>query len=506
MTLIVLVMALASLVIGEKVQAGGGLGWDGVTYAGLVRSLDDLVTNRELTTYYAQRVLPAALMRAALLVLGKPLTNANIILAFEIYGVVLAVGATLLWRRIADQLALSIAARWIGFSALFINFAFSKQDFFIPVLTDLTAFVAGLLLLYFYIRKNRSAVLVVTVLAAFCWPIAALSGGALLLFMHLRGEKIWGSPDRGRLAPFLGRPLVIIAFLIAGLLYLIAVVLTASDVACPALSRGFAAIAVSAPRALQEKLLGPNACGGFASVLTAIPTLLLFGAGVLWLACSGLRPQRLGQELGRIRLLDVFAFALALLLPWIGIKLLANPALPNVSSPLLLLRLSLFQPKGMVLMPLVSLGAYWGPMILLLIMRWGNFLHAAHRLGPGVVLLICFNIPFGIVGEPRFVTLAWPFLVITMVVALDGSPPSRRFGYAFAFISIAFAQFWLPLNYVRWNNNDYIDLLVFPKQLLFMHYGLWMSWTGYVFQGIMLLVCGISFWYSCAPRCSAQKT
>ena len=490
MTVIVLIMAVASLLIGEKVQAGAGLGWDGITYAKMVRGLDKQIAGGELSTYYAQRSLTPAVIRAALLALGTPFTNANIIRAFELWNALLAVGATLLWQRIAIRLRFGAAACWIGFAALFMNFAFAKQNFFYPVLTDMTALFLSMTTMLCTLERRRLALLATTVVAAFCWPTAALSGALLLLFRSVRGEGLWHEPVEPGAAPRRRRGLLAAGVAVLAL-YLLAVALTASGLLCPVLDRAMSIVVASSPAAVKAKIAGANACSAFAGMLTAVPTFALVGAAVLTLALAGLNWRALGTKAREMRPLDVLAAMLALLLPMIGTRLIANPALPNVSSPFALLKAALLPPEAMVLMPLVSVGVFWGPAVVLMMLQWRRFAAAARALGPGWVALLSFNLPFAVVGEPRFVTLAWPFLVVALVCAIDQQPVRRRFGWAFAAASLFFAQFWLPLNYLRWDRQDFQNLLVLPKQLYFMHYGLWMSWPAYVAQSLALLIVGI---------------
>lgn len=500
MTMIVLAMALASMLVGEKVQAGGGLGWDGVTYARLVRGLGSVVGDGKLSSYYAQRLMPAALVRAALLAFHQPLTNASIIHAFEIYNAILALIATLLWTRIADRLQLGIAARWIGFSALFINFAFSKQDFFYPVLTDMTAYVAGFLLLMFALERRRGALLATTTVAAFCWPIAVPSGALLLLLCHTRGEVLWGDTDSVSVSRWRDRRTLLAIACVALAIYLGAVTLAVSGLACPVVDHLLAQGRAVASAAMRRRLVLLDGCRAFGSLLTAVPMLLLVGSGVFRLALFGLQIRKVWAEARRIRAADYACSGLSITIPLIGVKLLSSPTVPNPSSLLLLVRLGLFPTEGMAFMPLVSLGAFWGPAVLVICLRWADVSRAARRLGPGFVALLCFNIPFAIVGEPRFMTLAWPFLVVLMVCALDARSIRRGFGYAFAALSVFLAQFWLKINYVRWLPDNGKDLLAFPKQLYFMHYGLWMGWFGYLTQATILLIASGSLWAASRPR------
>jgi hypothetical protein len=184
MFLIVLVLGLLNFFWGELVPAGGGLGWDGVLYADMARNLGSIISGGQLSSYYAQRFLPSVIVRGILLCTRVPISNTNIIRGFEVYNLVLLLGACCVWKRLADAVHLSLAGRWIGFSGIFVNFECSKQAFFYPVLTDVTALFIGILLLLFFVEKKQVALFVTTVIGAFSWPVVSVYGALLLLFMR----------------------------------------------------------------------------------------------------------------------------------------------------------------------------------------------------------------------------------------------------------------------------------------------------------------------------------
>ena len=120
MFLVVLVLGLLNFFWGERVPAGGGFGWDGVVYAHMVRNLGSMISEGQLSSYYAQRILPSAIVRGMLLCSGVPMNNTNIIRGFEVYNLVLLLGACWAWKRISGAVHLSLAGRWIGFSGIFV--------------------------------------------------------------------------------------------------------------------------------------------------------------------------------------------------------------------------------------------------------------------------------------------------------------------------------------------------------------------------------------------------
>ena len=182
MTLIVIALGVLNFFFGEIVPAGGGFGWDGVNYANMTRNLESMISNGQLSNYYAQRILPSAVVRGMLLFLDASFNDRNIIRGFELYNLMLLVAATWVWKRIADNFSISLGGRWIGFCGLFLSYMCSKQTFYYPVLTDVTALFIGLLALLFYVEKHPFALLATTIIGAFAWQIVSICGALLLIF------------------------------------------------------------------------------------------------------------------------------------------------------------------------------------------------------------------------------------------------------------------------------------------------------------------------------------
>jgi len=496
MMLIVCALGVLNLFWGEKVPAGDGFGWDGVMYADMVRHIDAMIRAGELSGYYAQRILPATLVRCMLLGVGAPLSAPNIIRGFELYNLTLLVGAVWVWKRVAGDLSLSLAGRWIGFSGIFINFACSKQAFYYPVLTDVTALFVAMLLLLFQVEKRPLALFLTTVAGAFCWPVVSVCGALLLIFLgaQLPQSVIAPAPPAPAVKPtrLLGRvrravPALLVLYL---LLYLALIWL--APLSGPGLDHGVLALAnLVRPSAVPrlEKLLLLQ--GSFALVrqfLTALPSIAALLVVLAMLIGSRSFLPALLASIVRARLPLVALAGAAFLIPALLVRMLSNPHIANVSGLFLLIKLILLPQDGKFFLPMVSLAVFWGPLVLLLALRWGTFCVQARRLGPGVVAVIGISLLLGLVGEPRFLTLAWPFLVLGITLDLEGVRTRAPFRCALVIITVVFSQFWLRINAAPWPQPDTEGILLFPKQLYFMHLGLWMSWWSYSVQGVLLVL------------------
>lgn len=520
MILIVAALGLLNFFWGEKVPAGGGLGWDGVRYAEMVRNLDSMISGGQLSSYHAQRILPSVIVRSLLLFFGVTMSDTNIIRGFELYNLVLLVGACWAWKRVADNLSLSLAGRWIGFSGIFINYQCSKQAFYYPVLTDVTALFVAMLLLLFYVEKKPIALFATTIIGAFCWPVVSVCGAFLLIFQRaeLPKEVITPTPPtftiKSVTLPYLVKlgGLVVLLLSIIGYIIL-AQVVPVTEHACNVFNNELKILVNAMPpsvipsierlldgRSLERLLVGNGPCAlerlltSLEQFLTALPSLYGMLVALTMLIGSGSFFQAVVASLRRTRLPLVVLAIAAVLIPFYIVKAISNPGIANPNTLRELIKL-LFLPmdnlQGKFLLPIVTLAVFWGPVVLLLLLYWKAFCVEARKLGPGVVAIIGIALLLGMVGEPRFITITWPFLVLGLVLAIETSSTKASFKYVLTALTVVYAQFWMKLNLAPWSGADYEGLQEFPKQVYFMHYGLWMSWWSYAIQLIALVLSAI---------------
>jgi hypothetical protein len=146
---------------------------------------------------------------------------------------------------------------------------------------------------------------------------------------------------------------------------------------------------------------------------------------------------------------------------------------------------------GKFLQPLVSLAVYWGPVVILLLLKWKTFCQEARSLGSGFVGVVALILPLGLATEPRFITFAWPFLVLGAALTIERTVTTRNFLVIFAFLVVLLGQFWMKINLAPWTGTDYEMLDSFPKQILFMHLGMWMNWWSYSLQFIVIILAAL---------------
>ena len=478
MMLIIITLGVLNFFFGELVPAGDGFGWDGAIYADLTRNLNLIISNNQLSNYYAHRILPSAIVSSMLTLLGAAFSNANIIQGFQLYNILLLIAACWVWKRLANNYSISLGGRWIGFSSIFINFSVSKQAFYYPILTDVTALFLGLLLLLFYVEKRPIALFFATIIGAFVWPLVSLYGAILLLFINSNissdfiEPKILNYENESRQ---IKRAWIIL--LVASILCLILLKVASGNSAVFTLNFLLNNIVTKAGLNETNKLT-------VAGLITGLPsiTIVLIGLNMIIGSWQLMKPLAI-DLLKPCRLYLVALATTAILIPWYVINAISNPLIMNPNSYKWIIHHLFFTDrKSMLLLPFVSLVVFWGPAVSLLLLYWKEFCIELRKLGPGIMAMIGLTLPLGLITEPRYVTLGWPFMVFALVMALEKTNRTESFKYIFAILTIIYAQFWMKINLAPWPTNDFEGIKQFPKQIYFMHYGFWMNWLAYLIQ------------------------
>ncbi|WP_354078468.1 hypothetical protein [Bradyrhizobium sp. S3.5.5] len=465
MIAIVLVLGVSNLLFGEIVPAGGGFGWDGVTYADMVRRLGSMISNGQLSHYYSQRILPSVIVRSMLTVSGNDLSNQNIIRGFELLNLLALLLGVIIWKRMADLLSIGPSGQWIGFASLFLNYFATKNLMYYPVLTDGVALIVNLLLLLLYLERRALLILIVTIAGSFAWQLTGVYGAILLISLNLKLPDVQSvqlplTPSDGMRNDRQMRTFRLFVAIVA------------------------AAISIFVLASLTRAIKTGSQFHELGIFLTGAPSLMIVVLA-LWILIGPVLLSRSPLAMLADVPLRFFLLAAAgLLIPHIAFTAISNPDVANPSGIFYVLKLIVFPMtgRGKFLMPFLSATLLWGPAVLLVILRWKDVSAELRKLGVGPLGIVAATLPLVLVTESRFILGAWPSLVLGLALALNRSGVSNLFKYLFATLTILNTQLWLKFNIAPWEGNDYADLTEFPKQMYFLHYGPWMGWPAYLVQ------------------------
>ncbi|MEY2490462.1 MAG: hypothetical protein QOC70_2404, partial [Verrucomicrobiota bacterium] len=139
MTLVMLLIGVASILWAEKLEINQGFGWDGVGYATWAKNFYQSVIIDKVPDYYVKRILPSAIVHYGSRLVTAPFLpdakrdailneSRNVVRCFDLYNLLLVLVAVSTWGLIARELNISRRGTWFGFCFLFLNYAILKNN------------------------------------------------------------------------------------------------------------------------------------------------------------------------------------------------------------------------------------------------------------------------------------------------------------------------------------------------------------------------------------------
>jgi hypothetical protein len=458
MALLVAAFSLWAIFGGEILTVNNGFGWDGTTYAAMARNFDSQVFGRKLDAYRIQRIVPSGAVYYGLRLVGlSTADDSHILRGFQVYNMLLLIAGVYAWSGIAARLGLSPRQTWLGFAAIYVNFAVLKMTFFSPVLTDTTALAAGMFLLYGHLAGHTWLVWLVGLVGAFAWPL--LLPMALVLLAFPRGAA---QPDS-----------------------------QAERLPARWWIAGGSAVAVAA--AWRVYVVGQTIDGAgpiwYAWVpLAAVVLCAYLAAATWWLVDRGVL-ARFRHALGESRWRGVLAaLGLAAAVAALRTLVFVPSAAPGytLKQYLCTILVSSVAKPGIFF---VAHAVYFGPIVLAAILLWPRVCERIRGQGLGMVILAWAAVVLSIASESRQLLSFLPLVAMFTVQTMDGLPRQRWHDFALVVAGLVASKCWLPLNHGPTTGN----LLEFPDQFYFMNQGPWMSDGTYLVQGAIVLALAAVF-------------
>ncbi len=469
---LVVLGALASAALGERVPLHGGFGFEGWSvYRPIVQDLPGHLREGRIDAYSIQRVLPFAAAHLTLRALGQPLDDAAILTFFAAWNLLVLGLGVWVWLLVAADHGLSPVGRWLGFLGLFAGFAVLKLAFYYPVNIDPTALLVGLAALLFYRRGTTAGLVLVSLAGLAVWP-TTLPLHALLLLLPARAR--W--PDAGRRLP--GSLALVVAL----------------------------ALAVVAVFARTWLLTDRRPDPGIAPAVTwALPLAHLAVAAWIVLGLAPLvgriplRPAAWWPTVrGGLTVAAAAAVGLLVAVHLLLTRVLAAPGEPRLTAAEFLTAYVNFGATTRPLQFLVAHAVYFGPVVLAAVLLWPDVARRLHALGAGLVAVGAYAVLMAVNAESRHLTNVLPMIVLPTVMALEARRPSRATLAVLAAAAFAFSKAWLPINRLAAASGvpmaDFPlgagDFQAFPAQLYFMSFGPWMSNGMLLLQGALAALLG----------------
>ncbi|HSW93936.1 MAG TPA: hypothetical protein VLJ15_06260 [Gammaproteobacteria bacterium] len=448
---------------GERIPEAHGIGFDGVLYASMAEHFPAFIFHHAQSAYSIQRMLPSGIIYYVIRLFHFSVKHEQMPFVFSIYNTVILTLAVYFWHKIANFLRWNGQVRILSFCGLFLNYAILKMNTYDPVLTDTSAFVCSLAMLYFYLTDIKWALLLTTIVGTFIFPTLMLAGLVLFIFLNKDQNKSYRPVENNQFAS-------VILSLVCALLLSMAIFVIYRKWG----QQGFALgsyyqspvlyISLFAVFIFLYQIFYPVVENGKQTVSTVFRQAMsyrLIVAVVLGLFLKFLVACLASPKAGPM--------TLAVFLKTIFINSLAYPFIFLVSHII-----------------------YYGPVVCLIVFFWREVIrYLKSREDTGLfVLAVCYSILL-IDTEARQIINFLPVIAIGLFQVLNKKHIPLPFVFSFLGLDLLLSRCWLPLSH-GWASlltNPPEVTLAFPMQWYFMSFGPWMSHSMYL---IFLLVSVIS--------------
>jgi hypothetical protein len=466
---------------GDRTADCDGLGNDGTLYAYLARDLPGGLKEK-LPWERLQRLLPSAVVWAAFEVLDvHERDNETIIRAFRLWNAACLVGCVLLWHVLGNCLRLGQAGRWFGFLALFLSYAFALWTWYYPVLTDTTTLLFGLMLAVAVVRRSLLGMTLVTLVGSFVSSTFNL--WTLPLFLMVR------APAPRPVAPALQWRVRLLALVTA--------------------------VAGAAVTLYCYYVLDYRPYGGTPSIRTDLfPLSVLALAVYLGLAYRPLlawqpvvEPRQWWRQ---VSLLGLGVWVLINVAVKAGCEWLQPGGSAATSAGVMMFAWgggsSVFIRGTVVpLLFVVTHLMFFGPVLLVLMLRWGGVSRRLGEQGLGLVLFIALLVLFSPDSESRHLYLPLPLLIGCAARHIDQLNPRPVFWAVFAGLTVAGSMTWLALRNLWLTYQGLPPDTPFDFGRQYIGIGPWFPLAGYPVFGILGVIALAVLAWTLRPRVRPEQ-
>lgn len=423
-------------------------GMDGFYYSSFARNPDpELMTKNSR----GKRIVPSLIVRGALSLLGVEKSASNVVSAFEWLNLASLSAGVLFYCAIASALQLPLEITWFGFLATYGNFCFLRHIFYLPVLTDATAFFISMASLWAYVISKRAVLFALTLIGAFTWPATIFTNALFLTFPFRELILTPAEPESKDKIRWL--PALVVALCLPIMIY----------------ARYFFGEYRAAPMSPTMSLLRPL------GIFIACLYLYLGTKALTMFPLRSLFDRRLLRNLA----LPIAAFAIVLI-----VERLAGLARPTDTStrlwrllpngeflPLLVLR-STERPAGFLLAHV----SFFGPAMLFLFSFWSRVAAKARELSLGIIAVLGFYLILTLNSETRHLIDGLPTIILLLCLLLRDCISARQV-VLFGLVTLLHSRFWLPINAGEKYGYDFY----------FMNIGLFMTDRDYLTHLILFV-------------------
>ena len=472
---IILIVLLVSFILfsmtGEKVAYNNGAGWDGVFYKEVALNFSDKFING-YDTYRIQRLLPFALINTIFNLLCLEKNDANLMFAVQSMNFLVLLFGVVYYFKTVKLLKISIPAMIIGFSAFFLNYPILKMMGYYPYLTDTFALVIAIIQFYLFIKKKTIALIILSVIGAFCWPSLFVCG--LLLALWPRTEII------------VSKKLNITESFVLKFCKVIAVFFIPTT---------FLLLYIFKRKFLLERFGETRYYNEFFLVVSLI-CISLYVFGLLKYFNLPII-ENVKKLLFSFKIRNIIIFFILFTVVKSFVYLISNGSALVTFSDMLVGRI-LTPPTVDPFVFLVSNFMYYGFIVIIMIYLWDKLFPIYLKYGYSFFGIIVLGLIMSLNTESRHLLSFIPFLFFPVLTVISESQIKKinfSFSMFFMLSSIILSRFWYKINvpgiekaFIDPFENHIGSYVAFPAQRYFMAQGPWMSHQMYLLFLVIFII------------------
>lgn len=401
---------LGAMALGEQVPANDGLGWDGVRFARYATQGPQALLDREINSYYVQRVGPSLVVHGLIRAFGLPFDAVTIRWTFLAMNLILLSVAIVILSDVGRRLDLSTNAQWLLFLGLFVNAANGRLPVYYANIGDAVAFTLGMTMLWGWLAGQPWVLVLASLIALVSWPAA---------FYLLLPLMVWPRGAEGPLTPGDHPPSPSLHW------KWVVVALPAGALLMAASWRGSAMPDVPGWSPWTSASLGANA---WLLGMAAVAAIAQMNRKTVKALLAGWSAKSIGVALA----LGLAGRA------FVGATESGSLAFSEGTywrEVLLYVRTRPFA-------PVVGHSAYFGALAVLACVVWPRALAAAGRLGPGPFVALALMGLQALDAESRRLNANWPLVGLCTVIAIEPWLRDRRVMAAALTACLLFSKLW----------------------------------------------------------------
>jgi len=467
--------AIAYLIWGEKLPVGGGLGWDGVTYAAYVKDfMGEITTTNDV--YHVTRIFPSLLIYSVTTLLGlKIVTPYSVFVAFYILNNIMYLATAYLWYKICKFKSFNVYIFIIGFISLFINYACLKLSQYAAVFLDPCVLFFGTYILYLYLKQNYISMCILLLPAYFTWLIAIVLALPLIIYNFSDKYILSNSPQQKTNA-------AIVVLLFVGCVSLLLYVLLYRSNLVPDWS--------SALYSWNQAWWPTN---GHRWIYFVLPTSIIIASIYVYFVALTSNIFSVLKNSYRVYLPHVLLYLILLavceaLTFWLS-HLSINYTGKTLFSGSEFLAITLLGSIAKPALNLIMHATFLGPFTILLLYYMRRIMIAANNENFGLLLFAVITYVMALNSHSRQLTFNVPFMIYLLCKSLNNLAEIKNKTLClvtYAIAALVSSKIYYLINVAPLQG----DILGYPFQRFFMNFGLWTIWRGYFFNIIVaILMC-----------------